>query len=212
MLDDLLGLEPELELHVDRARREDDVHACARCDGERLDGGVEVLVSRPRERRDGGRLTAAATARTPSKSPGEEAANPASITSTPSASSAWAISTFSSGARAMPGDCSPSLRVVSRIVILRCCTGCSFGLGPPGGRTSSLRFGRCVRPAARERVLPLEGENQEQLDARTTAAGYGHGRGVNGYGEMRPFGIEGQSVGIADVVKLTPGDKLVNRA
>ena len=42
-----------------------------------------------------------------------------------------AISTFSSGERAIPGDCSPSLRVVSRIVILRFRTGCSLGLGRP---------------------------------------------------------------------------------
>ena len=37
------------------------------------------------ERRDGRRLHGAATARTPSKSPGDAPANPASITSTPSA-------------------------------------------------------------------------------------------------------------------------------
>ena len=55
LLDDLLGLEAELELHVDRARREDDVDARAAArDGECLDGGVEVLAARPRERRDGG--------------------------------------------------------------------------------------------------------------------------------------------------------------
>ena len=64
-------------------------------------------------------FTARATARTPSKSPGEEAANPASITSTPSRSSCSPISTFSSGRRAIPGACSPSRRVVSKIVILR---------------------------------------------------------------------------------------------
>ena len=51
----LLGLEPELELHVDRARREHDVHARpAARDGECLDGGIEVVAARPRERRDGG--------------------------------------------------------------------------------------------------------------------------------------------------------------
>ena len=81
-----------------------------------------------------GRLTAAPTARTPSKSPGEEAAKPASITSTPRASSARAISTFSSGVSAMPGDCSPSLKVVSKIVILRRCATVSLLLcGRPEG-------------------------------------------------------------------------------
>ena len=66
-----------------------------------------------------GRSTAAATALTPSKSPGDETENPASTMSTPSRSSWVAISTFSSGDSAMPGDCSPSRSVVSKIVILR---------------------------------------------------------------------------------------------
>ena len=64
-------------------------------------------------------FAACATARTPSKSPGEEAAKPASMTSTPSRSSCSPISTFSSGRRAIPGACSPSRSVVSKIVILR---------------------------------------------------------------------------------------------
>jgi hypothetical protein len=63
--------------------------------------------------------TVRATVRTPSKSPGDEAAKPASITSTPSRSSWAATSAFSSGCSAMPGDCSPSRSVVSKIAILR---------------------------------------------------------------------------------------------
>ena len=66
-----------------------------------------------------GRSTAAATALTPSKSPGEETENPASTMSAPSRSSCVPISAFSSGESAMPGDCSPSRNVVSKIVILR---------------------------------------------------------------------------------------------
>jgi hypothetical protein len=50
------------------------------------------------------------------KSPGEEMGKPASITSTPISSSTWAISTFSLTLRAAPGDCSPSRRVVSRMI------------------------------------------------------------------------------------------------
>ena len=53
--------------------------------------------------------------RTASKSPGEDAANPASITSTPSASSCCAIAIFSSTFIVQPGDCSPSRSVVSKI-------------------------------------------------------------------------------------------------
>ena len=66
-----------------------------------------------------GAFTAAATARTPSKSPGDAPAKPASMTSTPNRSSCSAISAFSCGSSAMPGDCSPSRNVVSKIWILR---------------------------------------------------------------------------------------------
>ena len=82
-----------------------------------------------------------ATARTPSKSPGEDTAKPASITSTPRSSSWFAISTFSSVCSAMPGDCSPSRSVVSQIAILRELTeillAASFS-----GRTSAANGGR----------------------------------------------------------------------
>ena len=56
--------------------------------------------------------------RTASKSPGELAAKPASMTSTPSRSSCLAISSFSGVVSPMPADCSPSRRVVSKIVTL----------------------------------------------------------------------------------------------
>src|SRR5713226_6574533 len=63
-----------------------------------------------------GRLTSLETRSTDSKSPSEEAANPASITSTPSLSNWRAIRIFSSTFMLAPGDCSPSLRVVSKIL------------------------------------------------------------------------------------------------
>src|SRR5487761_1798311 len=44
---------------------------------------------------------------------------PASMTSTPSAASAWAISIFSLMFMLAPGDCSPSRSVVSKIVMRR---------------------------------------------------------------------------------------------
>ena len=59
--------------------------------------------------------TALPTSRMPSTSPGDEIANPASMMSTPSRSSWRAISTFSPALSAMPGDCSPSRSVVSKI-------------------------------------------------------------------------------------------------
>jgi hypothetical protein len=66
-----------------------------------------------------GPVTEPATARTPSKSPGDAPAKPASITSTPRRCSCPAISAFSCGCSAMPGDCSPSRSVVSKTWILR---------------------------------------------------------------------------------------------
>ncbi len=60
-----------------------------------------------------------ATALTASKSPPEAAENPASMTSTCRRASCSAISTFSRASSEMPGDCSPSRRVVSKIVTSR---------------------------------------------------------------------------------------------
>src|SRR5262249_9894562 len=62
-----------------------------------------------------GRLTTSATRRTASKSPSDEAAKPASMTSTPRWSSWRAIASFSSTFMVAPGDCSPSRSVVSKI-------------------------------------------------------------------------------------------------
>src|SRR5438874_1055907 len=65
-----------------------------------------------------GRGTAAATAWTAAKSPSDAMGNPASITSTPSWSSCRPRRTFSCTFMLQPGDCSPSRKVVSKIVIL----------------------------------------------------------------------------------------------
>ncbi len=56
-----------------------------------------------------------ATSRTASKSPSLAMAKPASMMSTPSASSWAATRSFSSRFMEQPGDCSPSRRVVSKI-------------------------------------------------------------------------------------------------
>ena len=60
-------------------------------------------------------VTLAAMARTASKSPIDAMGNPASMTSTPIAASARAISSFSAIFMLAPGDCSPSRNVVSKI-------------------------------------------------------------------------------------------------
>jgi hypothetical protein len=63
-------------------------------------------------------LIALAIARTASKSPLEEAGNPASITSTFMRSSARAMRSFSSRVMDAPGLCSPSRMVVSKMISL----------------------------------------------------------------------------------------------
>ena len=72
-----------------------------------------------------GPSTSRAIACTDSKSPGEVIGKPASITSTPSRASWWAISSFSCLFSEMPGDCSPSRSVVSKIMtrsrVVACC-------------------------------------------------------------------------------------------
>ena len=52
-----------------------------------------------------------------SKSPGEAIGKPASITSTPSSASASAMRSFSARFMEKPGDCSPSRRVVSKMMM-----------------------------------------------------------------------------------------------
>lgn len=51
-------------------------------------------------------------------SPSEDAGNPASIISTPSSANFLAICIFCSIVKSIPGACSPSLKVVSNILIL----------------------------------------------------------------------------------------------
>ena len=62
-----------------------------------------------------GPSTVRAMPSTASKSPGEAIGKPASITSTPSRASCCAISSFSDAFSEIPGDCSPSRSVVSKI-------------------------------------------------------------------------------------------------
>jgi hypothetical protein len=80
-------------------------------------GGDEGVAARARPQITGpsGLPTLAAIRCTAWKSPLLAKGNPASITSTPSRASCWAMASFSSRLRLAPGDCSPSRRVVSKI-------------------------------------------------------------------------------------------------
>ena len=117
--------------------------------------------------------TACETAWMPSTSPGDEIAKPASITSTPRRSSWRAISTFSPALSAIPGDCSPSRRVVSKMRTV------SVGV-----IASSLQLlwerthlsrpvpVRMRRRAAREqKSVALAGEEQQEAEKRDRERG-----------------------------------------
>src|SRR5271154_143264 len=84
-----------------------------------------------------GPSTSRAIACTDSKSPGEVIGKPASITSTPNRESWWAISSFSCLFNEIPGDCSPSRKVVSKIFTRSAGTRLSAST-PPAGPTSSM--------------------------------------------------------------------------
>ena len=91
--------------------------------------------------------TARLTARMPSRSPGDEIANPASMMSTPSRSSWRAISIFSCAFSAMPGDCSPSLSVVSKIRTVSVSEAMSWNLLGRGRAHLSRRVRGACAPA-----------------------------------------------------------------
>ena len=70
-------------------------------------------------------LMASAIALTAAKSPLDDAAKPASMTSTCSRSSCRAMRSFSSRVMEAPGDCSPSRKVVSKMMSLSVMVGLS---------------------------------------------------------------------------------------
>src|SRR3954453_6185408 len=106
-----------------------------------------------------------AIACTASKSPGLVIGKPASITSTPSLASCCAISSFSGVFSEMPGDCSPSRSVVSKICTRSIGSSrsvCSVSVGlaarrpprvtPPGGGGAGEEQGRGPAGATRARL------------------------------------------------------------
>ena len=65
-----------------------------------------------------GPFTSVAIFSTASKSPGDATGKPASITSTPNLANWWATASFSFKFILQPGACSPSRKVVSKIITL----------------------------------------------------------------------------------------------
>ena len=99
-----LAVDPELVLEVDVAGRDEHVEVRPLGDPDRLDGPLRVAVLAARERRHGDPPRVSWAIRwTASKSPGEAAGKPASMTSTLSRTSWRATSSFSAAVRPAPG-------------------------------------------------------------------------------------------------------------
>src|SRR6186713_617722 len=106
--------------------------------------------------------------RTASKSPGEAAGKPASMTSTLSRASWRATSSFSAAVRPAPGACSPSRRVVSKIRIRPAATPSPKRGAMASNVMSALPAGR----RARDR-LRLAGLDDDRLEERHLRAKVG---------------------------------------
>ena len=190
LLEHLGRLQPELALHVDRARREEDVDARpATRSRERLDGCVEVLGARPGERCDRGtayRLADCANAlEVARRGDGEAGLDHVDAEAVERARDLRLLVRRQRDARGL-------LPIPQRRVENRDPAAIGHFSAPPVRSPEGVPvvcFGRCVRQADRRvsRVLPLVGENQEKLDAEETAGGYAHGCGVceRGYGRTR---------------------------
>ena len=138
-----------------------------------------------------GPLTPRAMACTDSKSPWLATGKPASITSTPRRASCSAISSFSPWSSEMPGDCSPSRRVVSKMItwpgsvwsdMAGAFRNVEAGWAVGGGRSGAGR-GRAPKPTP---------EKRRNLLARGGAGGFGeHLCGVLASGKEKLGGQQG---------------------
>src|SRR3954468_14182020 len=105
-----------------------------------------------------GPCTSREMACTASKSPGEAIGKPASMMSTPRRASWWAISSFSAVFSEMPGDCSPSRSVVSKISTRSGSMSMSFA---PLGLRPAASLGLGLRLSRPPRAIPPEGGGGE---------------------------------------------------
>ena len=153
---------PELVLEVDVARRDEHVEVRPLGDPDRLDGPLRVAVAAARERRDRDPPFVSRAIRwTASKSPGEAAGKPASMTSTLSRASWRATSSFSAAVSPAPGACSPSRRVVSKIRTVP---------ARPGRAACAHRVDSATRaPGLARRGLGLAGLDDDRVEERHLA-------------------------------------------
>ena len=129
---------------------------------DRVPGRVDVRDMGARQARDHRSLTVREIACTASKSPGEVIGNPASITSTPRRASCWAISSFSCVFSEIPGDCSPSRSVVSKISTGWDCQAVALSLLLIS--VSLLLGAGFAATCGRPRAIPPEGGGEEVGD------------------------------------------------
>ena len=124
----------------------------------RLPRPVDVLEPGARQAGDDrARAPTLAIASTASKSPWLAIGNPASMMSTPRRASCSAISSFSPTSSEMPGDCSPSRRVVSKIftVSIGSSVLCGFAVGYSGNEKPPRPEGTRGRRASTGGRSPL---------------------------------------------------------
>src|SRR5436190_1778030 len=121
-----------------------------------------------------GPCTSRAISWTASKSPGEVIGKPASMTSTPRRASCWAISTFSETLSEIPGDCSPSRSVVSKISTRSVGSASGTGLRSALVTPSSFSVNR-IRPFVRgyraaQRYSPRRGRRRRSAGLSSRGA------------------------------------------
>src|SRR4051794_29381467 len=108
-----------------------------------------------------------AIAFTDSKSPLELIGKPASMMSTPIASRCRAISTFSGSVSVAPGDCSPSRRVVSKILTMSMCFTPKTQEAPRRvSQGSCVRRSRCYERSLRPRAKIRQANKAQRKSKR----------------------------------------------
>src|SRR4051812_3772539 len=151
-----------------------------------------------------GPSTCRAIACTASKSPGLVIGKPASMMSTPSRASWVAISSFSWVFSEMPGDCSPSRSVVSKICT-RSISSCFLSVSVCG---LLLRLG--LRLGGRHASLPPQGEEEkkgeaERLRPHQRASLPAAARGVKDTSTMHRMRVRRAILATATVALALPG-------
>ena len=172
---DVLARGLQLALEVDVGGGDEGVDARPLGVPHRVPGRVDVLLGGPRQPADDRALHLPRDRLHGLEVAGRGDRKPASITSTPSRASWWAISSFSCLFSDMPGDCSPSRSVVSKIRTrfarvpcwLRLCRSCRhapFSVSLDASSPLGLRL------RGRHALFPPRGEQKSKGENQRTAS------------------------------------------